>query len=151
MPAAKRKPSRSGSRLSKTKGSSRQAQARLLRVIGHPVRLMILETLSRRSCCVKDLNALVSSVSQPYLSQHMAALRRAKLVDCHSCGTLRCYYVLQPSLVRGLLRLLSRNHAVVSRERSHVVHEAMPAARGRKGGASSSRRGKDRSMSSSRP
>lgn len=98
-------------------------RAHLLRVMAHPVRLMILETLSESSCCVKDLNSLVP-IAQPHLSQHMAALRRAKLVDCHSSGNLRCYYLLQPTLVRRFIRLLSKVHPVHFRDRARVVKEA---------------------------
>lgn len=98
-------------------------RAHLLRVMAHPVRLMILETLSESSRCVKDLNSLVP-VSQPHLSQHMAALRRAELVDCHSSGNLRCYYLLQPTLVQRLIRLLAREHPVRFRDRTRVVQEA---------------------------
>jgi ArsR family transcriptional regulator len=92
---------------SDTKSAVWTERARLLRVLAHPVRLMILEALSENSRCVKELNSLVA-VSQPHLSQHMAALRRAKLVDCHSFGTMRCYYVLRPTLVRQLVSLLLR-------------------------------------------
>jgi ArsR family transcriptional regulator len=129
---------------SRTKSASWNARARLLRVVAHPVRLMILEALSQSSRCVKDLNSL-AAVSQPHLSQHMAALRRAKLVDCHSSGTLRCYYVLRPSLVRELVSLLSAEHPIKSRDRSQVVREAgrpgSPAKK-KKAGSSSRRRKK---------
>jgi len=102
--------------------------ARLLRIIAHPVRLMILDALSDCSCCVKDLNSLVP-VSQPHLSQHMAALRRANLVQCYSSGTLRCYYILQPTLIRMLMLLLSADHPVRKRERHQVVKEAVGRSR----------------------
>jgi ArsR family transcriptional regulator len=87
---------------------------------------MILEALSKGSRCVKDLNVL-APVSQPHLSQHMAALRRAKLVHCYSSGTFRCYYVLRPELVQGLVSLLSEQHPVQVREQRHVVQEALRA------------------------
>jgi ArsR family transcriptional regulator len=144
MPAAMAKRPRSSLVLSSTNRVPQEAQARLLRVIAHPVRLMILQALSGRSRCVKDLNALVS-VSQPHLSQHMAALRRAKLVNCHSSGNLRCYYVLQPTLVRGLVRLLSRDHPIRLRDRSQVVGEAMHAIGNKKQGGAASRRRRKRS------
>jgi ArsR family transcriptional regulator len=116
-------------------------RARLLRVVAHPVRLMILQALSQNSRCVKDLNSLIA-VSQPHLSQHMAALRRAKLVDCHSSGTLRCYYVLQPSLVGELLSLLVRQHAVRVRSRRQVIQEAGHVAASARNQASDPRRTK---------
>jgi ArsR family transcriptional regulator len=95
-------------------------QARLLRVVAHPMRLMILSALCERPQCVKDINSLVPIV-QPHLSQHMAALRKAGLIDCHVCGSLRCYYVVRPTLVRKLLRLLSEDHPVRLRSRDAVV------------------------------
>lgn len=101
-------------------GTSWEQQAHLLRVMAHPVRLMILSALVERPQCVRDLNALVPIV-QAHLSQHMAALRKAGLVDCHVCGSLRCYYIIRPVLVKKLLRLLSQNHTPRVRSRTAVV------------------------------
>ena len=95
-------------------------RARLLRVMAHPTRLMILNALCERPHCVKDINSLVSIV-QPHLSQHMAALRKAGLVDCHVSGSLRCYYVVRPTLVKKLLQLLSEDHPVRRRSHDSVV------------------------------
>ncbi|MBN2053878.1 winged helix-turn-helix transcriptional regulator [bacterium] len=96
--------------------------AQLLRVLAHPVRLRILEMLLRRSRCVKHLNSLLP-ISQPHLSQHIAALRQAQLIDCHSNGTLRCYYLLKPLLVEVLLRALMTEHPAVYRDHDEVVDE----------------------------
>ncbi len=99
-----------------------QGQARILRVLAHPVRLLILAALASRSQCVKDLNRLVP-LSQARLSQHMAALRRVGLVACHVNGPLRCYYVLRPTLVRGLMKLLAAEHPERPRDRAAVLRE----------------------------
>jgi ArsR family transcriptional regulator len=101
-------------------------QARLLRVMAHPVRLMILSALCERPQCVKDINSLVPLV-QPHLSQHMAALRRAGLIDCHVCGSLRCYYVVRPTLVKKMLRLLREDHPLRLRSRDSVVRASRRA------------------------
>jgi ArsR family transcriptional regulator len=103
-------------------------RARLLRVMAHPVRLMILEALANRSQCVKELNSLVTII-QPHLSQHMAALRKAKLVDCHARGTLRCYYLLRPALVRRMIRLLREKHPPRLRTSGSVLREIQQAAK----------------------
>jgi len=95
-------------------------RARLLRVMAHPTRLMILSALCERPHCVKDINLLVPIV-QAHLSQHMAALRKAGLIDCHVCGPLRCYYVVRPTLVKKMLRLLSEDHPTRVRSRDAVV------------------------------
>jgi ArsR family transcriptional regulator len=97
-------------------------QAQLLRVMAHPLRLMVLEALADRSQCVKELNSLVPII-QPQLSQHIAALRKAKLVDCHARGTLRCYYLLRPTLVRRMIRLLREKHPVRARSRDSILRE----------------------------
>ncbi len=105
----------------------RQELARLLKVVAHPVRLQIIEELAQGSRCVKDLNALIPDLSQPHLSQHISALRKAGLVDCHSDGALRCYYVLRPTLVDRLVDLLYSDHPVQERDRATVRAEAREA------------------------
>jgi ArsR family transcriptional regulator len=98
-------------------------QAKLLRSTAHPVRLTILEALSEGPKCVKDLNGLVNIV-QPNLSQHIAALRQTKLIDSHACGALRCYYILRPTLVKKLIRLLRQEHPLCFRGQSSVIDAA---------------------------
>jgi len=98
-------------------------RAALLRVMAHPVRLTILATLCERPHCVKHINSLIS-IPQPHLSQHMAALRKAELVACHACGPVRCYYILKPTLVKTMIRLLGQDHPVKLRDCRSVVRES---------------------------
>ena len=100
--------------------------ARLLRIMAHPVRLMILNALCERPQCVRDLNSLVPIV-QAHLSQHMATLRKAGLVDCHVCGPLRCYYIIRPTLVKKMLQLLTKDHPSRLRSRDAVVRASRQA------------------------
>jgi len=100
-----------------------EERARLLRTIAHPVRLMILESLCEGPQCVTDINALIA-IPQPHLSQHIAALRKAGLIACHVNGSLRCYYILKPTLVKQLVRLVSTEHAERQRDRRTVIQEA---------------------------
>lgn len=95
----------------------------LLGVMAHPVRLSILETLCDRPRCVKEINAIVP-LGQAQLSQHMAALRKADLVAHHACGTLRCYYIMRPTLVKRLITLLGREHPVQERDGDSVIRAA---------------------------
>jgi len=103
--------------------------ARMLKVMAHPVRLLILDALARKSLCVMDLNTLIP-IPQPHLSQHMAALRKAELVDSHKDGSLRCYYLLRPELVRGIVALLEKKHPIRLRDRASVQSEARDEATG---------------------
>jgi len=61
------------------------------------------------------------SIMQPHLSQHMAALRNAGLIDCHISGPLRCYYIIRPTLVKKMLRLLGEDHPIRSLSRDSVM------------------------------
>jgi len=98
-------------------------RAALLAVMAHPGRLSILEALCERPRCVKDINAVVP-LAQAQLSQHMAALRKADLVASHACGTLRCYYILRPTLVKKLITLLRREHPVQQRDCRAIIRAA---------------------------
>jgi len=83
---------------------------------------MVLAILCKGPQCVNELNALVD-ISQPHLSQHMAALRKAGLVASHINGPLRCYYVLRPTLVRGLIQLLEQEHPIEEQSRDSVIQQ----------------------------
>lgn len=52
---------------------------------------------------------------QANISQHLAVLRYARLVDYAQDGALRCYYLCRPNLVRDLLAVLSRDEPVITR------------------------------------
>jgi ArsR family transcriptional regulator, arsenate/arsenite/antimonite-responsive transcriptional repressor len=100
-----------------------EQRARLLRIIAHPVRLKILESLCQGPRCVTDINALIE-IPQPHLSQHIAALREARLIDRYVNGSLRCYYILKPTLVNKLISLISGDHTERERDREIVIREA---------------------------
>lgn len=95
-------------------------QTQWLRAMAHPVRLMILESLCEQPRCVKDINSMISIV-QPHLSQHIAALRNAGLIDCHVAGSLRCYYIVRPTLVKKMMQILAQDHPLRVRDRRSVM------------------------------
>ena len=103
--------------------------ANLLRMLGHPVRLALIEELSKAPKCVTDIQDLLD-VRQANVSQHLAVLREAEIVACHEDGNLRCYYVLRPSLVRDLMRCLGREHPCKPRSATQV-HRAAGTRRNR--------------------
>jgi ArsR family transcriptional regulator len=80
----------------------------LLRVIAHPVRIAILEELSKGVKCVSDLEEFLE-ISQPNISQHLAALRHANIIDFFIDGRLRCYFLKNP-LVLDLLKVLQNEY-----------------------------------------
>jgi DNA-binding transcriptional ArsR family regulator len=76
-------------------------QAELYRALSHPVRLRILDILSRQEACVCHLTAILGK-RQPYVSQQLATLREAGLVSDRRDGTL-IYYTLADEHVAELL------------------------------------------------
>ena len=104
-------------------------KAELLRLLAHPTRLAILETLLPGAKCVTDIQDLLD-VPQANVSQHLHALRREHIVDYHEDGTLRCYYLTRPKLARALLRFLSDDYPVVTRSAESVRREGRRRERG---------------------
>ena len=91
-----------------------RGKAELLRLLGHPTRLAIIEELSTGAKCVTHIQDLLE-VPQANVSQHLQALRRERIVDFHEDGNLRCYYITRPKLVTALTRFLSGDYPVVTR------------------------------------
>ena len=75
-----------------------------LTVLAHPIRLRLLDLLSRHGgrVCVCDLESAVP-VKQPTVSHHLRILRDAGLVDCHRQG-LWAYYLVRRDTLEALRR-----------------------------------------------
>jgi len=80
----------------------------VLRVIAHPVRIAILEELTKGIKCVSDLEEFLE-ISQPNISQHLSALRHAGIIDFFVDGRLRCYFLRSP-IVIDLLKILKKDY-----------------------------------------
>lgn len=88
--------------------------AELLKAFSHPTRLAILQELVAGPKCVTDMEELLPA-RQANISQHLAVLRHARLVDYAQDGALRCYYLCRPQLVEDMLALVGRGDPVVTR------------------------------------
>ena len=86
--------------------------SRLLRLISHPTRLMILKELTNGIRCVSRIQELLK-VRQANVSQHLAVLRENGLVSSHKDGAFRCYYLTKPELVEALFDFLARDYPQV--------------------------------------
>jgi DNA-binding transcriptional ArsR family regulator len=82
-------------------GTAYRKQAQIFRALSHPVRLRILDILTRQEACVCHLTTILGK-PQPYVSQQLAALREAKLVIDHREANL-IYYRLADDQVAELL------------------------------------------------
>ncbi len=94
----------------------------LLKALAHPTRLQILDELRKGTKCVTDMEDLLPA-QQANVSQHLAVLRHAKLVNFVQDGAMRCYYVSRPSLVNGVFSLLGRDHPVVEKNKADIERE----------------------------
>lgn len=93
--------------------------AELLKAFSHPTRLAILQELAAGPKCVTDMEELLPA-RQANISQHLAVLRHAKLVDYAQDGALRCYYLCRPKLVEDMLSLVGRGDPVITRTSEEI-------------------------------
>jgi DNA-binding transcriptional ArsR family regulator len=87
---------------------SQEDKLEVLKIVAHPVRLQILEELSKGVKCVSDLEEFFE-ISQSNISQHLSLLRKYELIDFFIDGRLRCYFLKDP-FVPDLLELLAKTY-----------------------------------------
>lgn len=80
-----------------------QLKAEFFKTLGHPVRIRVLELLSRREHAVSEMLAEIG-IEAAHLSQQLAVLRRANLVVPRREGSA-VYYSLTNPQVAELLRV----------------------------------------------
>ena len=80
-----------------------------LQLLGHPVRLQLLDVLASHAgqVCVCDLEAAVP-VKQPTISHHLKLLREARLVDFERHGLWAYYFVRREALADLCARITQR-------------------------------------------
>ncbi len=73
--------------------------AQMFKALGHPVRLQIVDLLSRfgGQVCVCDIESQFD-LTQPTISHHLKALRAAGVVDCEMRGLWAYYFVRLPQV-----------------------------------------------------
>lgn len=81
----------------------------IFRALADPTRRAVFERLARGEAAVKDLTARFD-VSQPAISQHLAALRKAGLVKERREGR-NAYYRVEPAGLRPLIDWLEHHRA----------------------------------------
>lgn len=94
---------------------SYDTMAALLKAMGHPARLQILEVLSEGEACVCHLEAVLG-LRQAYISQQLMKLREAGLVTDRR-AELYVYYSLTDPEIGMLLDMIHQTTQQVSGER----------------------------------
>ena len=82
---------------------------RIFHALGDPSRRAIFESLAGGEMAVKDLTARFD-ISQPAVSQHLAALRDAGLVNRRRAGRL-VYYRVEPRGMKPLMDWIAHYRA----------------------------------------
>jgi DNA-binding transcriptional ArsR family regulator len=89
--------------------SAAAAEDRIFQALADPSRRAILESLMHREAAVKELTARFD-ISQPAVSQHLATLKEAGLVNARREG--RCvYYRVQPRGMKPLIDWIAHYRA----------------------------------------
>jgi DNA-binding transcriptional ArsR family regulator len=85
------------------------AENKIFHALADPSRRAILESLTRGEAAVKDLTARFD-ISQPAVSQHLATLKDAGLVNGRREGR-RVYYRVEPRGMRPLIDWIAHYRA----------------------------------------
>src|SRR5580658_9165713 len=85
--------------------SAMHEAAKLFRALSDPTRLAVFETVARREMTVSELTDRFD-VSQPAISQHLAALRNSGLVSQRKDGR-HIYYRAEPQGMKPIIHWLS--------------------------------------------
>lgn len=75
--------------------------AEMIRALGHPVRLRIVEALERGERCVSDLQDALDA-PQAIVSQQLARMRAAGIVSCRRDGSNVRYAIADARVLRVL-------------------------------------------------
>ncbi|MFC1672014.1 ArsR/SmtB family transcription factor [Planctomycetota bacterium] len=78
-----------------------EAKAQIFKALGHPVRLMIVEALEKRSHCVCELVDMVPG-AQATTSRHLNVLLRSGIVWRRKEGVRVMYGLAMPCLLKAL-------------------------------------------------
>ncbi|HSH20526.1 MAG TPA: metalloregulator ArsR/SmtB family transcription factor, partial [Draconibacterium sp.] len=60
---------------------SQKQTARIAKALGHPVRIYVLELLSKQACCYSGDLSEILPVAKSTLSQHLKELKNAGLIQ----------------------------------------------------------------------
>src|SRR3954464_14781759 len=89
--------------------SAAVAEDKIFQALADPSRRAIFESLTRGEAAVKDLTARFD-ISQPAVSQHLAALKEAGMVNARREG--RCvYYRVEPRGMKPLIDWITHYRA----------------------------------------
>ncbi len=82
-----------------------QELSQILKALGHPTRLFIIEEIAQKPACVCELKERIGADTST-VSKHLSILRQAGLVDIEKKGTM-VYYSLSCACVQSCIQSLT--------------------------------------------
>ncbi|MBN1845350.1 MAG: helix-turn-helix transcriptional regulator, partial [Sedimentisphaerales bacterium] len=103
-----------------------EQRSRILKAMGHPTRLFIVEELGRQIRCVCELTAMVQADIST-VSKHLAVLKQAGIVQDEKRGTQVFYSLRCPCVMQffSCVETVLQNNA---RRQMDMAYPAPPAA-----------------------
>ncbi|MDD2237672.1 MAG: metalloregulator ArsR/SmtB family transcription factor [Kiritimatiellae bacterium] len=95
-----------------------KARADILKALAHPMRILLLDALSRGDRCVNELNEL-AEVDQSTISRHLSHLKRVGIVTEHKEGTKVIHHLACPCMLKAfdcsveVMKKVSRRQAAL--------------------------------------
>lgn len=77
-----------------------QARAKVLKALGHPTRLQILDLLDQGDLCMCEFNPLFK-IRQPTLSRHLGVLKQAGIITERRAGPRLILHLATPCILRA--------------------------------------------------
>jgi DNA-binding transcriptional ArsR family regulator len=87
--------------------STSDTSARVLKALGHPLRLKIVAGLAKEPKCVKDIWSCLG-LPQAVISQHLAMLRASGIIEGRRHGVEMHYTIINP-LTKIIIDFLEQN------------------------------------------
>ncbi|TDO83313.1 ArsR family transcriptional regulator [Halanaerobium saccharolyticum] len=98
--------SEQGKKVLKDQEEILEKEAKLLKALAHPVRLVIVKGLmAEEGCNVSEMQECLN-IPQSTLSQHLAKLREANILNSKRNGLERNYYVVNETIMK-IINVLS--------------------------------------------
>ncbi|MBM3316720.1 MAG: winged helix-turn-helix transcriptional regulator [Candidatus Eisenbacteria bacterium] len=124
-----------------------RARAAVIKALGHPTRLLLVEALARRERCVAELTGMAEA-DMSTVSKHLAILREAGIVDGARRGAQVYYSLRVPCILDffGCVEAVLLSAADESRDVARACCAGRPArgAAGRDGVRKATRAGVDK-------
>jgi ArsR family transcriptional regulator len=85
--------------LTKQERARSETRARILKALGHPSRLFVVEKLAEKPYCVCELTEMIGADTST-VSKHLSILRSAGIVSTRKEGTTVYYSLEAPCILR---------------------------------------------------